>query len=462
MGKNKLDYERISLDIMNLVGSKDNVTFFAHCTTRLRFNVKDKGLVRDADIDQTTGVLGHQWQGEQLQIIIGQNVTNVYRLICEQTGLESQDTIHENLDEKQKLSFSTIIDIISGCFTPILPALVGGGMLKGVIALLGLANVLSATSDTYTILSLIADAPFYFLPFLVAVSTSKKFKVNTYMALWLAGILVYPTLVGAYKTGSMSFMKFFGAPMLIVNYTSTIIPIILGVWILSKIYNFIDKRLPGSLKLVLVPMITMLITSFIVLIAAGPLASYISIYLEKIISWLFDFSGPVGGIVFGGLLAPIVVTGMHWIFLPSVYQSIALNGFDYFFMPIGVCSNISQGIAALTICLKTKNKDLRSLSLSTGGLACLGITEPAMYGVTLKYKKAYVMAMIGSACGSAYVMGMGSVASAFATSGVLALPLFIVNGNAGSLMNELIGIAITVVVTFVLTYFFGTKDLEEK
>ena len=221
MAKGKTDYKKLSDDIMDVVGTKDNVTFFAHCTTRLRFNVKDKGLVKDADIDGINGVLGHQWQGEQLQIIIGQNVTTVYREICEYTGLESQDTIDENLDQKQKLSFATLIDIISGCFTPILPALVGGGMLKGVIALLGLAGVLSSTTDTYTILSFVADAPFYFLPFLVANSAAKKFKVNSYMALWLAGILCYPTFISAYETGTMKFMHFFAIPTLVVNYIGT-------------------------------------------------------------------------------------------------------------------------------------------------------------------------------------------------------------------------------------------------
>lgn len=232
----------------------------------------------------------------------------------------------------------------------------------------------------------------------------------------------------------------------------------MGTYFLSHIYNFFEKRIPTMLTMILVPMITLLIIAPLQLIALGPVASYASIYLERGIAWLFATNGTIAGAVFGFALAPIVITGMHYAFYPSVLQSIATSGFDYFFMPIGVVSNLSQAVATLAVMIKTRKKDTKVLAASTGITALFGVTEPAMYGVTLKNKRAFYFSLIGAGLGGAYVMNTNVIAFAFATPGIAALPLFIDAANSMNTIHILIGIAISMGTSFILTYFFAVKE----
>lgn len=450
--------------IIEYLGGEENIARFWRCVTRLRFNLNEDDLAQLDKIKAIDGIVGINIQGDQTQVIIGGDVDNYYTEVEKLLGNgdKANSEAVEKPKTKQKLSvkyiFNLMIDTISGCFTPILPAIIGAGMLKGIIAILLLLNLVSQGSETLEVLNLIADAPFYFLPFLVVVSSANKFKVNTFLALWLSGCMLYPTIVNSFEAGAMNSISFFGLPVLIVNYTSSVIPIILGTYVLSHIYKFFDKRIPGMLTMIVVPMVTLLIVAPLQLIVLGPLASYASVYLEAGIAWLFGTNGMIAGGVFGFALAPIVITGMHYAFYPSVLQSIASSGFDYFFMPVGVVSNLAQGAATLAVMLKTKNKDLKVLAASTGITALFGVTEPAMYGVTLKNKKAFYFSLIGAGCGGAYVIGTGTVGFAFATPGIAALPLFIDPANSMNLVNVLIGCVISMGIAFTLTYLFALKD----
>ena len=248
MKKNK-KYEEIIKELLNLVGGKDNVSFFTHCVTRLRFNVKDRGLVKEDEINKLNGVLGCQWSGEQFQVIIGQAVEDVYHKICETTGLE------ENRVEKDKLSkgfsIGAIFDTIAACLSPVIPVLVGTGMLKVVILLLQMSGLISMESSTYTVLSFVADAGFYFLPVFVGASSAKKFGGNIMLGMFIGAILIHPTFISLVAEDTS--LSIFGLPIYEASYSSTVFPVIISVFVMSYIEKLIVKYSPETVRSITEP-----------------------------------------------------------------------------------------------------------------------------------------------------------------------------------------------------------------
>ncbi|MCM3132631.1 beta-glucoside-specific PTS transporter subunit IIABC [Paenibacillus polysaccharolyticus] len=445
-----MNHRELSKEIIRLTGGQENITQAWHCITRLRFNVREEKKVQLEQIRALDGVLGAQFQNDQFQVVIGNKVAAVYEELEDQ--LKQAGATEREAEPPRSRGLNAVLDTISGIFTPILPAIVGTGMLKGILALLVTLGVIQETSGEYQILASIANAAFYFLPFLLAVSSARKFKVNEYIALTLAGTLLYPTILNAYLENHLEPIRFLSLPVSIVNYTQSVIPIILGVWLLSYVHRWVDRFIPGPVKVIFTSMIVLVITVPILLIAIGPLGNYIGIYLEIGTSWLFAHSGPLTGIVLGGLMPVIVMTGMHYAFFPGTLQNLSKLGYDVLLLPLNLVANMSQAGAVMAVFLKTKNKSMKSIALSSGISAFLGITEPAIYGVTLKLKKPFYASIIGGAAGGGFITAVGLKCFGFAVPGLLSLPLYIgPNGGMANFWYALIGVGISFVVSFTVT-----------
>lgn len=263
-----MNHRELSKEIIQLTGGQENITQAWHCITRLRFNVREQNKVQLEQIKALHGVLGAQFQNDQFQVVIGNQVAAVYEQIedqMKQSGISKPET-----DAPRSKGINAVLDTISGIFTPILPAIVGTGMLKGILALLVTLGAIQEKSGEYQVLSSIANAAFYFLPFLLALSSARKFKVNEYIALTLAGTLLYPTMLNAYLANQLEPIRFLSLPVSIVNYTQSVIPIILGVWLLSYVHRWVDRFIPGPVKVIFTSMIVLVITVPILLIAIGP------------------------------------------------------------------------------------------------------------------------------------------------------------------------------------------------
>ncbi|SCY05854.1 PTS system beta-glucoside-specific IIA component, Glc family /PTS system beta-glucoside-specific IIB component, Glc family /PTS system beta-glucoside-specific IIC component, Glc family [Paenibacillus polysaccharolyticus] len=445
-----MNHRELSKEIIRLTGGQENITQAWHCITRLRFNVRDEKKVQLEQIRALDGVLGAQFQNDQFQVVIGNKVAAVYEELEDQ--LKQAGATEREAEPPRSRGLNAVLDTISGIFTPILPAIVGTGMLKGILALLVTLGAIQETSGEYQILASIANAAFYFLPFLLAVSSARKFKVNEYIALTLAGTLLYPTILNAYLENHLEPIRFLSLPVSIVNYTQSVIPIILGVWLLSYVHRWVDRFIPGPVKVIFTSMIVLVITVPILLIAIGPLGNYIGIYLEIGTSWLFAHSGPLTGILLGGLMPVIVMTGMHYAFFPGTLQNLSKLGYDVLLLPLNLVANMSQAGAVMAVFLKTKNKSMKSIALSSGISAFLGITEPAIYGVTLKLKKPFYASIIGGAAGGGFITAVGLKCFGFAVPGLLSLPLYIgPNGGMENFWYALIGVGISFVVSFIVT-----------
>lgn len=445
-----MNNRELSKEIIRLTGGQENITQAWHCITRLRFNVREENKVQLEQIRALDGVLGAQFQSDQFQVVIGNKVAAVYEEL--EDRLKQDGSVKVEAEPQRSRGINAVLDTISGIFTPILPAIVGTGMLKGILALLVTLGAIQETSGEYQILASIANAAFYFLPFLLAVSSARKFKVNEYIALTLAGTLLYPTILNAYLENHLEPIRFLSLPVSIVNYTQSVIPIILGVWLLSYVHRWVDRFIPGPVKVIFTSMIVLVITVPILLIAIGPLGNYIGIYLEIGTSWLFAHSGPLTGIVLGGLMPLIVMTGMHYAFFPGTLQNLSKLGYDVLLLPINLVANMSQAGAVMAVFLKTKDKSMKSIALSSGISAFLGITEPALYGVTLKLKKPFYASIIGGAAGGGFITAVGLKCFGFAVPGLLSLPLYIgPNGGMTNFWYALIGVSISFVVSFTVT-----------
>ncbi|TDL69052.1 PTS beta-glucoside transporter subunit EIIBCA [Paenibacillus amylolyticus] len=452
-----MNHRELSKEIIRLTGGQENITQAWHCITRLRFNVREQNKVQLEQIKALDGVLGAQFQNDQFQVVIGNQVAAVYEQIEDQmkhSGISKPET-----DAPRSKGINAVLDTISGIFTPILPAIVGTGMLKGILALLVTLGAIQEKSGEYQVLSSIANAAFYFLPFLLALSSARKFKVNEYIALTLAGTLLYPTILNAYLANQLEPIRFLSLPVSIVNYTQSVIPIILGVWLLSYVHRWVDRFIPGPVKVIFTSMIVLVITVPILLIAIGPLGNYMGIYLEMGTSWLFAHSGPLTGIILGGLMPLIVMTGMHYAFFPGTLQNLSKLGYDVLLLPINLITNMSQAGAVTAVFLKTKDKKMKSIALSSGISALLGITEPALYGVTLKLKKPFYASLIGGAAGGGFITAVGLKCFGFAVPGLLSLPLYIgPNGGMSNFWYALIGIGISFSVSLVVTLLLKWEE----
>ena len=454
------DYKEISTKIVDLVGGKDNISYFTHCVTRLRFNLKDQAKADKEEIEKLPGVLGSQWQNGQLQVIIGQAVGDVYKQICETNDLTMEKAVDENVDEvSTKKGFKGIVDKvfdgISGSLTPFIPALIGCGMIKVILIFADMLGA-DATSGTYQLLSFAGDAGFYFLPVIIGAFAAKKFGANQGLGMVVGGMLVYPSFAAA------SGLNFLGIPVYSNSYSSTIIPIILSCAVMAPIEKFFAKHSPEVLRSVLEPLCTILVMIPLAYCLLGPIGSFLGQYLSAFVLWLYNTIGFVGVALFAAIMPFVIMTGMHGAFVPYLLQMLTdpTIGYEPIFFPALIISNINQGVASLAVALKTKSAQIKSTALSTAVTAIVaGVTEPAMYAVNFKYKTPLYGAMIGSAIGGCVAGLFKCAIQAFAgASSVIALPLFVSANNPKNFLYMVIAVLVGMVATFIATWILYKEE----
>lgn len=432
----------------------ENITYLTHCATRLRFNVKDESCIDLNKLNQIEGVITAQFKNGQLQVVIGAKVEGVFDELIEMVNLSDDVTVEKN--EKKKNLISNVVETIAGCFSPVIPVLIGCGMVKSVLAILTTLNIISTTSGEYQVLSMIGDLLFYFFPFFLAVSAAKKFKTHEFLALALAGALMYPTIqngaINATETGITS-LSFLDLPALFVNYKSTIIPIIIAVWVMSYVYKWVNKIIPDTFKVLFVPMIVLFIMVPLELIVIGPFGTYIGKGVASLVTWLYGINGILGAFLFGTFRPLLIILGMHYAITPINTQLIAEYGYSVI-SPANLTGNLAQAGACLAVFILLKNKNEKSNAFTSGLTAVFGITEPAMFGFNLKYKKPMICAMLAGGIGAAYMNMFGGGATAVILPGILALPTYI----ADSYIHVIIAVLISIIGAFVATLVLGIKE----
>lgn len=445
-----MESKQVAEQIIALIGGQKNISQHWHCITRLRFNLHNNELVNVDELRNIPWVLGVNFQGNQLQVILGSHVTHVFtelhKLVEPSISTESLDDQQgSNIEPKQNF-INTFFDFLSGIFTPILPAIIGTGLLKGLLALFDMSGFIQAGSSEYRILYTISDSAFYFLPILLAFSVAKKFKTNEYIAVTLAFILVYPMFQNEPA------LSFFGINIPNITYNFTVIPIILGVWLLSYINRWVEKIIPASVKIIFVPLLVLIITSLITLSILAPLGYYVGEYLQQTFSYLFDVAGPIAGLIMGGCLSLLVITGMHYAFFPATFSNFKTLGYDFVLLPISLSSNLAQAGATLAVAIKTKNTKLKSIAYSSSLSAVFGITEPAIYGVTMRLKKPFYAALVGGAIGGGIIGTFAVKAFAFSIPGITALPTYVEAGT-NNFLYICLAIAASFSTAFIITLF---------
>lgn len=444
-----MNTERLAEQIIKEVGGKDNIKEMFHCVTRLRFYLKDRSVIDAERIKALDGVLGVQFQTEQLQIIIGNEVGTVYNAIINKVGFIMDDATQE---KKQKMRIGGIFETISAIILPVIPAMAGTGILKGVITIMTSYLGFDAASTLIQMMTIAADAVFYFLPFFIAWSAAKRFKTDTAMALLCAGMLLYPTMTSGLANG-LEPMSLFGLPIPFVKYASSSIPIILTVLVLKYVYMGVNKVVPKILQLVFTPLITALIMCPIALGITGPIATYISTGIAKLVAALFSFSPLVAGAVVGATRSLLVFTGMHLSLGAICLQNLSVYGYDVI-LPVNTMGTMAIVGTCLGVWVKAKKPENKSVGFSTFISSFLGITEPGIYGVLLKYKTALIADIIAGGVAGAFVAVGGGHATAYVNSCILSLPVFIGDG----FLFVCLGMAISTALAFGLVMFLGLDE----
>lgn len=444
-------YTKMAESILKEIGGKKNISTVVHCMTRLRFTLKDESLLDKNAIEDIPGVLGTMLQNGQFQIIIGQTVPDVYEEVCKQAEIEKLPSIDENLDMnegKKKLHFGIIFEVISGVFAPVVSAFAGAGILKGILTLCANYGWIDKSSGVYLILNAAGDATFYFLPFLLAYTCAKRFKTNEILSLIIAGIYMYPTVI----EGAGTQINVCGLNVYLVKYASTVIPIMLSVWVMSYLYKWLSKHTPSFLRVVVVPIGVLLVMAPLSLIVFGPIGYNVGIYVGEFFKWLFDVTPWLGGFVDGATRPLVVFTGTHMTLSPIMINNIETLGYDML-GPVHCVATVSAAGMCFGAFLRAKKENNKTSIFSSFISASIGITEPALYGVAFRFKKPLIALMIGGGVSGAIVAALGAKAVSFAMPALISLPVY-----GDSIPVVLLCSAIGFVLTAVLAYMLGFDE----
>jgi PTS system beta-glucosides-specific IIC component len=453
-----MDYSKTAAGVLKGVGGEENVQSLAHCATRLRFVLKDESKADGAAIKATPGVITTAQAGGQYQVVVGNDVPEVFAAIGKISkfgGDGSADASTPAADAPQGNLFNRFIKMISALFTPMLWALAGTGLLKAFLAAAVTFGWIDSATTTYAILDALSDAYLYFLPLAISITAAKFFGAQQFTSMAIAGALLYPSVTAL--TGSPD-VTFFGIPVTMVSYASAVIPVIIAVWLQGYLERFLLKVLPGPVRRFLTPMIVVLLLVPLIFIVIGPISSLVSNGLAAGINWVFSTVPWLGGAIMGGLWQVFVLFGLHWGFVPLMTTELQVSGQILMMAPL-FAAVLAQAAAAAGVWVRTRNKSLKSLAAPatiSGFLA--GVTEPAIYGVNLPLKRPFAFAIVGGLLGGALISGAGVAASSFSFPSLLALPALFSIGNT---VVMLIGLAVAILVPFLLTILVGFKDPEE-
>lgn len=468
MGK----YEKLAKDIIQNVGGKENVNSLEHCVTRLRFRLKDENKANTDVLKNMDGVVTVVKSGGQYQVVIGNHVPDVYAEVNAVGGFAASDSGAGAEGESKGNLFNRFVDMISGVFAPTLGVLAATGMIKGFNALFLTLGWLTATSGTYQILNAIGDCLFYFFPIFLGFTAAKKFGANQFIGMAIGASLVYPNIAGITTSGaeplytlfggtlfeSPVYITFLGIPVILMTYSSSVIPIIIATFVGSKIEGFFKRTIPSVVRTFLVPFCTLLVIVPITFIVIGPVATWAGTLIGNGVLAIYNLSPIVAGIILGGFWQVFVIFGLHWGFVPIAINNLTLLGSDPVLAATFGASFAQTGVV-LAILLKTKNQKLRSLSIPAVISGVFGVTEPAIYGITLPRKKPFIISCIGGAIGGGIIGAMGTQGYRIGGLGVFGIPSYIgPNGLDAGFWGAVIGIVVSFFFGAIVTLFMFKDD----
>lgn len=450
-----MEHKKVASSVLEAVGGKENINSVTHCVTRLRFKLKDREVPNKKEVENIDGVMSVIEQGGQYQVVIGNQVEPVYKQLAEMLNLESEKESEDITERENQKLFDRFTSMISGILTPVLGAMCAAGLLKGLIAILTVTNVLVDGDNNYIILDAIADTLFFFFPIIIGASAAKYFKMDHFIGILIGGVLVYPSIIAAASSGEA--FTFLGLPMNLIDYSSSVFPVIIAIWIGSLLNKKLDKVIPQAVKYFLKPFIIIISVIPLTFFAIGPIITYVSDLLAQATFAIYDFSPVVAGIVIGGPWILIIMMGLHWAFIPVFINNFMTLGFDSV-SGLLAANQFAMAAAAFAIGFRVTNKKERTLGVSTGATCLLGVSEPALYGVLLPRKKPLIMAIIGGSVGGAFGGLLQARMYSFTAQGIFAIPgginpQGIDLGFYGYVGQMVVGF----IVAFILTYFWGYK-----
>lgn len=451
-------------NIIKHLGGVENIKSASHCATRLRFTLKDETKMNKDELAKTEGVLKLMQVGSQTQVIVGSDAPTYFKevtSIVENVNPEMEDEDETEKSEKKKTNIvGTFFDACSQMFTPLVPAFTAAGMIKAILAVLTALSIVTKTSSEYIIINYVSDTIFYFLPICLGVTAATYFGCNKYIAAAIAAMFVHPTYTGLVSAGEP--VSFFGIPLTLFNYSSTVFPTILTIWFMSYVEKFAHKVSPKVVRAIMEPMLVFLITFPVGLFILGPIGAKLGIILMNAVEILDNTVPWLVPTIIGAVTPALVFVGMHRSIGTLETMQIAQTGSSSIMGPGNLASNLAQGAATIVLALKSKNEKFKPLAMSAGITALCGITEPALYGFTSKNKKSLIATIIGGAVGGFYGGITHVVRYAKGAPGLPTLPVFIGLDNPSNFTNALICAALGIIVSFVIAWIIiKPEDIKE-
>ena len=462
MGK----YEELAKEIVRNVGGKENVISLTHCITRLRFKLKDEGIANDDVLKKMSGVVTVMKSGGQYQVVIGNHVPEVYADVLPLVGLSEDSAKAAEGEQKKENLFNRAIDVISGIFQPILGIMAACGMVKGLNALFVALGWYTDTCGGYLVLNAIGDGLFNFLPLFLGYTAAKKFNLKPMIGLVIGAIMCYPgiqlsafeaagdplyTLFADTMFESPVYTEFFGIPLISMNYTGTVIPVIFVVYFASKCEKLFSRFIPDLVKFFFVPMLTLLVTLPIGFLVIGPVATFSSNIIADFVISIRDFSPMIAGAIVGLTWQILVIFGLHWGFIPVYINNILTNGYDNVMMPVFACTFATSAVV-LALFFKTKDRKLKEMCLPNFISGIFGVTEPAIYGITLPLKKPFIISCIAGMIGGGFYGAFNFRKFSMGGMGIFEFPAMIEpDGGMGNLYIAFAGAILSMVIGFILT-----------
>lgn len=438
-----MSYLETAQTIINLVGGVNNIEHIEHCSTRLRLSLVDNARVNQSALEKVPGVLGVR-VNVQCQVIIGKEVIEIYDAVCQLAEGRQPDAAKP---ETRRQWGPRLVDFVISIFQPLIPAIAGGGVLKSLLLLLDVMGWLTRDNSTWKVLDAIGSAPLYFLPILVAITTATKLKVNILVAVSAVSVLVLPAMSKQLAEGA----QFLSFDLVNIAYASQVFPAILCVLFYAQCEKFFNRYSPSALRVFLSPMLSLLVTVPVTLLLLGPLGFELGSGLATAILWLYGKLGFVATALLAAVMPFMVASGMHKPMIPYAVASMSQFGREMLYLPASLAHNIAEAAACFAIYFKSRDKVKKSTALSAGLSALCGITEPALYGITLLNKKALYAVIIGSVIGGGFIGWMAVEAFALVGPGLASISMFVSPTNPSNILWALAGAGLAFVMTFVVT-----------
>ncbi|CCF24306.1 beta-glucoside-specific PTS transporter subunit IIABC [Leuconostoc citreum] len=455
-----IDQNKLASDILLAVGGQANVEDLVHCSTRLRFTLRDDSIVDKEKIKSLTGVLGLAQTGGQTQVVIGNDVADTYNAVKKLLSESNNDNLTATGTKQNKKLSAIVLDFIIGIFQPLIPAIAGGGILKSFLMLANMLGLMSDTTQTYKILYFVGDAPLYFLPLLVAITTANKLKVNPLVAVSAVAALLTPNLATMLASSGGGHLFSFGIKN--ITYAYQVFPAILAILVYAQLEKYLTKVTPKVIRGFFVPMVSLLIVVPLTLLVLGPIGYTFGQGFAAVILFIFSKFGWIAVAILAAVLPFMVVTGMHKAMIPYVVTSLGQTGKEVIYNAASLAHNISEAGGSFAVALRTKDKGLKATALSAGISALFGITEPAIYGVTILHKRVLYGVMIGSFIGGASLGLMGVETYVAVGPGLASLSMFISKTLPNNLLFAVIGLIISFIASFTAVAILWQDPVNQK